>query len=85
MQVKLENPLPELSMTPMAHREINKLIPGEEAKAEGKTKPKQKANSEAPWRKRNESRSKKPTAKRLGVKKDWPRRRGVSGGMDGRC
>jgi len=44
-----------------------------EAIAEGKAKPK-KANSEAPWR------IKEPLEM-----KDRPRRRGVSGGMDGRC
>ena len=51
MQVKLENPLSELSMTPMTLREINKRV-RKEAKAEGEAKPKQKANSEAPWRKK---------------------------------
>ena len=33
----------------------------------------------------SEAKKQKPTAKRLGVEKEWPRRRGVSGGMDGRC
>ena len=30
------------------------------------------------------SKTNEPTAKRLGVKKDWPSRRGVGVGMDGR-